>query len=106
VGLLQSFGCGRFGVLLRLRLPAALPVIADALRLATVRSVIIAIVSEMLGAYRGLGWTIFQAVLQIDFLRVWAAIVVASALSLTFFAIVGATSKRLIFWPTPTGTKS
>jgi NitT/TauT family transport system permease protein len=83
--LLRSFGAGRLGVLWRLRMPTALPLI-------------VAIVTEMLGAYRGLGWTIFQAVLQIDFLLVWAAIVVASAMSLIFFGLVGAAGRRVVFW--------
>jgi NitT/TauT family transport system permease protein len=98
VNLLRSFGAGRLGVLWRLRLPTALPLIVAGMRVATVRSVIVAIVTEMLGAYRGLGWTIFQAVLQIDFLRVWAAILVASAISLVFFAAVGAAGRRVVFW--------
>ena len=98
VNLLRSFGAGRMGVLWRLRLPAALPLIVAGMRVATVRSLIVAIVTEMLGAYRGLGWTIYQAVLQIDFLRVWAAILVASAVSLMFFAVVGAAGRRLVFW--------
>ena len=96
--LLRSFGAGRFGVLWRLQMPTALPLIVAGMRVATVRSVIVAIVTEMLGAYRGLGWTIFQAVLQIDFLQVWAAIAVASAISLVFFGIVGAAGRRMVFW--------
>ena len=96
--LLRSFGAGRLGVLWRLRIPTALPLIVAGMRVATVRSVIVAIVTEMLGAYRGLGWTIFQAVLQIDFLLVWAAIVVASAISLIFFGLVGAAGRRVVFW--------
>ena len=96
--LLRSFGAGRLGVLWRLRMPTALPLIVAGMRVATVRSVIVAIVTEMLGAYRGLGWTIFQAVLQIDFLLVWAAIVVASAISLIFFGLVDAAGRRVVFW--------
>jgi NitT/TauT family transport system permease protein len=98
VNLLRSFGAGRLGVLWRLQMPTALPLIVAGMRVATVRSVIVAIVTEMLGAYRGLGWTIFQAVLQIDFLQVWAAIAVASAISLVFFGIVGAAGRRVVFW--------
>ena len=98
VGLLRSFGAGPFGILWRLRLPAALPLIAAGMRVATVRSLIVAIVTEMLGAYGGLGWIIYQAVVQIDFVGVWSAIVVASALSLAFFGLVGAAGRRIVFW--------
>lgn len=97
-GLLRSFGAGPFSILWRLRLPAALPLIASGMRVATVRSLIVAIVTEMLGAYGGLGWIIYQAVVQIDFVQVWSAIFVASALSLGFFGLIGAVGRRIVFW--------
>ena len=98
VGLLRSFGAGPLGILWRLRIPTALPLIVAGLRVATVRSLIVAIVTEMLGAYGGLGWIIYQAVVQIDFVQVWSAIFVASAISLAFFALIGAVGRRVIFW--------
>lgn len=98
VGLLQSFGAGPFAILWRLRVPTALPLIAAGMRVATVRSLIVAIVTEMLGAYGGLGWIIYQAVVQIDFVQVWSAIFVASAISLAFFGLIGAAERRIVFW--------
>jgi NitT/TauT family transport system permease protein len=98
VDLMRSFGAGPLSILWRLRLPAALPLIAAGMRVSTVRSLIVAIVTEMLGAYGGLGWIIYQAVVQIDFVSVWSAILVASAISLAFFGLVGAVERRLIFW--------
>jgi NitT/TauT family transport system permease protein len=98
IDLMRSFGAGRLSILWRLRLPTALPLMAAGLRVSTVRSIIVAIVTEMLGAYGGLGWVIFQAVLQIDFVRVWSAIFVASAASLMFFALIGFAERRIIFW--------
>jgi NitT/TauT family transport system permease protein len=68
------------------------------MRVSTVRSVIVAIVTEMLGAQGGLGWVIYQAVLQIDFVQVWSAIFVASAASLVFFGLVGFLERKLLFW--------
>lgn len=98
VDLMRSFGAGPAGVFWRLRLPAALPLIAAGMRVATVRSLIVAIVTEMLGAFGGLGWVIYQAVTLIDFVKVWSAILVASAISLAFFGLVGAIERRVIFW--------
>jgi ABC-type nitrate/sulfonate/bicarbonate transport system permease component len=85
VDLMRSFGAGPATILWRLRIP-------------TVRSMIVAIVTEMLGAQSGLGWTIYQAVLQIDFVQVWSAIFVASAASLAFFGLVNLVEKRYVFW--------
>lgn len=98
VDLLRSFGASRFTILWRLRLPTALPLIAAGMRVSTVRSVIVAMVTEMLGAFGGLGWVIYQAVLQIDFVLVWSAIFVASAASLAFFGLIGFAERRIVFW--------
>jgi NitT/TauT family transport system permease protein len=98
VDLMRAFGAGRLGILWRLRLPTALPLLLAGMRVSTVRSVIVAIITEMLGAYGGLGWLIYQAVLQIDFVQVWSAIFVASALSLSFFGLIGFLERRILFW--------
>jgi NitT/TauT family transport system permease protein len=98
IDLLRSFGASRLALIWRLQLPAALPLIASAMRVSTTRSMIVAIVTEMLGAYGGLGWVIYQAVLQIDFVQVWSAIFVASAVSLAFFAVISVAERKVIFW--------
>ena len=98
VDLMRSFGASRLSILWRLRLPTALPLLLAGMRVSTVRSVIIAIITEMLGAYGGLGWVIYQAVLQIDFVQVWSAIFVASAASLSFFGLIGLLERKILFW--------
>src|SRR5882757_4337184 len=98
IDLMRSFGAGRLNILWRLRLPTALPLLLARMRVSTVRSVIVAIITEMLGAYGGLGWVIYQAVLQIDFVQVWAAIFVASAASLSFFGLIGFLERKILFW--------
>ncbi|WP_454855060.1 ABC transporter permease [Rhizobium binxianense] len=98
IDLIRSFGAGRLAVLWRLRLPTALPLVIAGMRVSTVRSVIVAIVTEMLGAYGGLGWVVYQAALQIDFVQVWAAIIVASAISLVFFGAISFVERRYVFW--------
>ncbi len=98
IDLMRSFGAGRVAILWRLRLPTALPLMAAGMRVSTVRSIIVAVVTEMLGAYGGLGWVIYQAVLQIDFVQVWSAIFVASAASLLFFGLIGFAERKIIFW--------
>ena len=96
--LLRSFGAGPLRQMVLLRLPAALPSIMNGLRVAVVRSMIIAIVAEMLAAYKGLGWTIFEATQQVDFLRAWAAIAVASAASMAWYGVVNWIDQRYVFW--------
>ncbi|MFV0246115.1 MAG: ABC transporter permease [Qingshengfaniella sp.] len=98
VNLMRSFGASRAAILWKLRLPTALPLILSGMRLSTVRSLIVAIVTEMLGAYGGLGWVIYQAVIVIDFVQVWAAIFVASIASLAFFGVVSLIERKVVFW--------
>ena len=96
--LLRSFGAGPLRQMVLLRLPAALPSIMNGLRVAVVRSMIIAIVAEMLSAVSGLGWTIFESTQQLDFLRAWAAIAVASAASMAWYGLVNWIDRRFVFW--------
>lgn len=98
VDLMRSFGAGRITILWRLRLPTALPLIFAGLRVATARSVLIAVITEMLGAHAGLGLLIYQAVVQVDFVQVWGAVFVASVLSLAFFGLMSLAERKLIFW--------
>lgn len=98
VDLMRSFGAGRLAILWRLRLPTALPLIFAGLRVATARSVLVAVITEMLGANKGLGLLIYQAVVQVDFVQVWGAVFVASAASLAFFGLVSLAERRLVFW--------
>jgi NitT/TauT family transport system permease protein len=98
VAVLRSFGAGEWQIFWTLRFPAALPYLFTALRLGSIRSVIIAIVAEMLGAYRGIGWVIFETTASMDFLRLWAAVAAASAAGVAFFAAVSALERRLVWW--------
>ena len=98
VNLLKSFGAGRGAIMWRLRLPSAAAATATGIRISVVRGMIIAVVTEMLGAYRGLGWIVFQSVQQVDYLRVWAAVLATSITSLALFAIVSAGERKLVFW--------
>ena len=98
IDLLKSFGAGRAAILWRLRIPSAAPAVATGIRVSVVRGMIIAVVTEMLGAYRGLGWIVFQSVQQIDYLRVWAAVLATSVTSLALFAIVSMGERKLVYW--------
>ena len=61
-------------------------------------AMIVAIVSEMLGAYRGIGWIIYESTQQVDFLRVWAAVFVAALASMTLYGILVWIDRRLVWW--------
>lgn len=98
VNILRAFGASEWRIFWMLRLPAALPYLFTALRVGSIRSVIIAIVAEMLGAYRGVGWVIFETTASMDYLRLWAAVAAASLAGVLFFALVSSIEQRVVWW--------
>ena len=98
VDLLRSFGASPLRIVWTLRLPAAMPSLVNGMRVGIVRAMIIAIVSEMLGAYSGIGWIIFQATAQVNFLQVWAAIAVSSAASMLLYLILVWIDRKVVWW--------
>ncbi len=98
INLMRSFGASRLTIMCRLQLPAALPNIVSGLRVGLVRSIIVAIVAEMLGAYQGIGWTIFQSTQQVDLLTVWAAVVVSSLVSIALYGLLAWIDTTFIWW--------
>lgn len=98
INLMRSFGASRLTIMRKLQLPAALPNIVSGLRVGLVRSIIVAIVAEMLGAYQGIGWTIFQSTQQVDLLTVWAAVVVSSLVSIALYGLLAWIDTTFIWW--------
>jgi len=98
VALLRSFGAKRLRILWKLELPAALPSIMTGLRIGLSRATITVIVTEMLGAYAGIGQTIYQATSVVDYVTVWAAVFLASAGSLILYGILTAIDAKFVWW--------
>ena len=98
INLMRSFGAGPLTIMMKLRVPATLPSVVNGLRVAVVRAVLIAIVSEMLGAYAGIGWVIFQATQQVDFLLVWAGVLTASVASMILYLLLVWVDRKLVWW--------
>ena len=98
IDLMRSFGASPWSILRRLQLPAALPSIVNGLRVAIPRSMIVAIVSEMLGAYRGIGRIIFESTQQVDNLGVWVAVLSASIASVVLYTLLVWIDRKLVWW--------
>jgi len=96
--LLRSMGATRMQQFLLVRLPSALPSFFTGLRIAITWSVTAAIFGEYVGAEKGLG--IFMQIAKNDFRTdlVLAAVLVVSALSLLFFALVLLLRRAIIPW--------
>ena len=85
-------------VLLRLRLPRALPFLFAALRISATGCVIGAIVGEWIGSTTGIGALIIQATFDYRSGLLYAAIAISSALALSLFGIVVLVERLTIKW--------
>jgi NitT/TauT family transport system permease protein len=82
-----------------LRLPAALPLIFNALKINTTLAMIGAIVAEFFGTPTvGMGFRISTEVGRMSIDMVWATIVVAALTGSLFYGIVALIERRATFW--------
>jgi NitT/TauT family transport system permease protein len=89
IELMRSYAAGEVEVFRRVRIPAALPFMFTGLKLATVLSLIGAVVGDYFGGSTGaLGVQIENSINEFDFSLGWAAIVVASVLGILFYVAV------------------
>jgi len=89
--LLRSYGASRWGAYTKLRLPASLPYLFTALKIAATAAIVGAIIGEDTGAIQeGLGRVIttFNQYYATGPEKLWAAIFVAAVLGVVFFLLV------------------
>ncbi|AJE47588.1 ABC transporter permease [Celeribacter indicus] len=96
--LAKSMGANGWQIFWKFRLPKALPSVFAGLRLATVLSVIGAIIAEFIGADRGLGYLILIAGANFDIARQFAAIILITVMGMSFFGIISWLERRMIPW--------
>ena len=84
----QVMGASRWTVLLRVRLPAALPSLGSGLRLAAVYAPIGAVIGEWVGASRGLGYLMLLANGRVKIDLMFASLIVLALLSLCLHTLV------------------
>lgn len=97
--LLQSYGAGYWQTLWKLRLPAALPFIFNALKINSTLALIGAIVAEFFGTpIVGMGFRISTEVGRMNVDMVWAEIVVAALAGSAFFGVIAVIERTFTFW--------
>ncbi len=72
----------------KLRLPSALPYITAGMRVAAAFAMIGAIVAELAGSDKGIGYVIMQATYRFDAVRLFSAILLSGVCGLSFFGLV------------------
>lgn len=96
--LMHSLHARREQILLKLEIPAALPVFLGGLRIGATLSVIGAVVGELVGSDRGLGFLINVGRGQYDTALVFVAVFVLVALALFLYGIVAWLEARTLLW--------
>jgi len=97
--LMKTYAADYFQTLGKLRLPAALPFVFNALKINTTLAMIGAIVAEFFGTPTvGMGFRISTEVGHLSIDMVWATIVVAAVAGSSFYAIVALVERRATFW--------
>ena len=87
-------------ILLRLRLPAALPALASGLRVATAVAPIGAVIGEWVGSSAGLGYTMLQANARMQIPLMFAALLTLAVFAVALYLVVDALLRRLVPWQT------
>ena len=95
---MDSYYSSRWQKFRYLQFPFALPQVFASFKVAWTLAVIGAVVGEVFGAYRGLGFLIVDAIYIMDTPRVFASIIACSLLGLCFVGLITLVEKRAIAW--------
>ncbi|WP_426244626.1 ABC transporter permease [Nocardioides sp. LHG3406-4] len=104
ISLMRSLRASRWQILRKVKIPFALPVIFGGLQMGATTAIIGAIVSEFVGADRGLGFLMLRYRSSYDTPAVWVLIFVFLAFGLIAYLIIWAAERRIVFWRRPEST--
>lgn len=99
--LMQSLHASRPQTLRMLELPASLPVLLGGLRIGATLSVIGAVVGELVGSDRGLGFLVTVGRGQYDTALVFVAVFTLIALALVLYGLVSFLERKFLSWREP-----
>ena len=100
--LLRSLGAGRRAELRHLLLPATLPAMLSALRIALGTAISVLFVTETYGTTRGLGYYITDAWMRLDYLGMYAGIALLSISGVLLFILIDWLEQLLCPWQSST----
>lgn len=95
---LRSINASKLEIMMKLRVPSALPYLFAAFKVSATLSVIGAFVAEWIGASKGLGHVLALAHSTLDMRTMFAAIAVLAIIGTLFIVAISILEKRLLFW--------
>jgi NitT/TauT family transport system permease protein len=97
--LMRTYAAGYWQTLLHLRLPEAMPMVFNALKLNSTLALIGAVVAEFFGTpTRGMGFRISTEAARMNLDIVWATITVAAVAGSVSFALIATIERLVTFW--------
>jgi NitT/TauT family transport system permease protein len=97
--LMRSYASGYWQTLIKLRLPAAMPFIFNALKINSTLALIGAIVAEFFGTpIVGMGFRISTEIGRMNVDMVWAEIAVAAVIGSVFYGVIALAERATTFW--------
>lgn len=98
VRMMRTLNGGRLAIFRRVEWPGALPAIFSGMRVAATYAAVGAVFGEWAGSSSGLGFVILQAQPALDTARIFAAVLVLSALALCLYGLVTLAERLLVPW--------
>lgn len=98
IDLVRSMGANTTKVMLRVRVPTALPQMFAGLKIAICLSVVGAIVGEFVGSDSGLGYLLLTSTGSLDGSLIWSALFILIAIGIILFTIVAKIERLMIPW--------
>lgn len=98
IRMMRTLHGGRLAIFRRVEWPGALPAIFSGARVAATYAAVGAVFGEWAGSSSGLGFVILQAQPALETARIFAAVLVLSALAIALYALVTVTERLLVVW--------
>ena len=98
VRMMRTLHGSRLAIFRRVELPGALPAIFSGARIAATYAAVGAVFGEWAGSSAGLGFVILQAQPALETARIFAAVLILSALALCLYALVSLAERLLVPW--------
>ena len=98
VRMMRTLHGGRVAIFRRVEFPGALPAIFSGARIAATYAAVGAVFGEWAGSSSGLGFVILQAQPALETARIFAAVIVLSALALALYAVVSLAERATVTW--------
>ena len=98
IRMMRTLHGSRLAIFRRVEFPGALPSIFSGARVAATYAAVGAVFGEWAGSSAGLGFVILQAQPALETARIFAAVVVLSALALALYGLVTLTERILVPW--------